>query len=123
MTTLMTLLKAFRFLWPFITEMFFAGKTFKQIVVENKFVSLLIVLLMGSVTLNYLSFSKIYEIAIARREEDNGSEIKNKKNRDKPLPTIPRPPKDESSTVDSDSQPAHDDVRRRLREIYGETNK
>lgn len=121
--TPLAVLKALKFIWPFIAEMFFAGKTFKQLVVENKFVTFLIVLLMGSVVLNYFSFSKIYEIAVARREEDNGSEVRNQKPRDNPVPTLPHPPKDKSSTAGNDTSHAHEDVRQRLHEIYGESSK
>lgn len=115
--TFTAIIKALRFLWPFVAEMFFAGKSFKQIVVENKFVVFLLLLLMGSALLNYLSFSKIYEIALARREDDTPHEVRRNKSPEKPVATQPLPP---NSAPSSPAADPHEMVRQRLSEIYGE---
>ncbi len=115
MTTFTIVFKALRFLWPFIAEMFFAGKSLKQIVMENKLVVFLLTLLFCSIFLNYLSISKIYEIAIARREEEPYVVRKNQSS-DKPEPTEPYPPKKSGGNA-----PDHrTEVQNRLKEIYGE---
>lgn len=62
------LLKA---IWPFVSEMFFAGKSLKEVVAANKFLTFLVVLLGLSLSLNYFSVGKIYDLAIARREENS----------------------------------------------------
>ena len=61
------LLKA---IWPFVSEMFFAGKSLKEVILANKFLSFLIVVLALSLSLNYFSLGKIYDLALARREEN-----------------------------------------------------
>lgn len=116
------IIKALRFLWPFVAEMFFAGKSFKQIVLENKLIAFLLLLLIGSILLNYLSFSKIYEIALARREDDGPHEVRRNKAPEKPVATQPLPPKPSpasSATEDESHQDPHERVRQRLQEIYG----
>jgi hypothetical protein len=107
--------------WPFIAEMFFAGKSIKQIIVENKFAVFLTIFLVSSLFLNYVSFSKIYEIAIARRENDVQKKVlDNKAKKDKPAVEEPYPP---SPSSPSSSMPAetvypHETVRQRLERIY-----
>jgi len=122
--TLTAIIKALRFLWPFIREMFFAGKSLKQVLVENKFVVCLIVILVGSMLLNYLSFSKLYEIALARREDDGPTEVHRNKPPEKPVATQPLPPASTpSSAKGKKTQVPHENVRHQLEEIYGEQPK
>ena len=122
--TLKAIIKALRFLRPFIREMFIAGKSLKQVVVENKFVVCLIVILVGSMLLNYLSFSKLYEIALARREDDGPTEAHRNKPQEKPVATQPLPPASTpSSAKGKKTQEPHENVRRQLEEIYGEQPK
>ncbi len=62
------LLKA---VWPFVSEMFFAGKSLKEVILANKFLTFLLVVLGLSLSLNYFSLGKIYDLAISRREENS----------------------------------------------------
>ena len=119
-TILMSVFKALKFVWPFITEMFFASKSLKQIIMDNKLAIVLLVFLVSSLFLNYLSFSKIYEIAVARRENDIQKKVlKNKAQNDKPVAEEPPPP----NSLPAASEPAeiinpHDNLRKRLENIY-----
>jgi hypothetical protein len=114
-TILASVFKALKFIWPFIAEMFFAGKNLKQILMENKLAIVLLVLLLFSIFLNYASFSKVYELAIARRENDPQKKIlKDRVEKDKSVAEEPRPP----SSAPSEGLDPHEAVRQRLEHIY-----
>lgn len=121
LTILSSVFKALKFLWPFIAEMFFAGKTIKQIIIENKFAVFLTIFLISSLFLNYISFSKIYEIAIARRENDVQKKVldskakEDKSTTEEPYPPNPASP---SSSTPSGVTDPHETVRQRLERIY-----
>lgn len=121
LTFLQTVFKALKFLWPFIAEMFFAGKSAKQIVLENKFAFFLVLLLALSFTVNYVTMSKIYEIAMIRSRDNDPNQNKSgsKGPTDKPVATepYPPPPKPVDPTGASDFDPHHH-VRDRLEKIY-----
>lgn len=121
LTILTSVFKALKVLWPFIAEMFFAGKSLKQIVMENKMVISLLTLLILSVLLNYFSFSKIYEIAIARRESDVQQKVlENKPPKDQPV--AEGPPRSDQTTpsiiTTNEIEDPHIKVRNRLEHIY-----
>jgi hypothetical protein len=121
LTILSSVFKALKFIWPFIAEMFFAGRSIKQIIIENKFALFLIIFLASSLFLNYISFSKIYEIAIARRENDVQKKVlDNKAKKDKPTVEEPYPPNSPapSSSTPSGTMDPHETVRQRLERIY-----
>ena len=121
--SLISLAKAFMTIWPFIKEMFFADKSLKQIILENKFVVLLLAILFVSILLNYLSFSKIYQLAVARREDDGSVHAHQDKSRENPIPTLPKKPNKNASSPDaaaSHLRDHHDYVRDRLDQIYGD---
>lgn len=56
-------------IWPFLSEIFFGGKSIKEVISANKFTTFLIAVLMISLSLNWMALGKIYDIAVARREE------------------------------------------------------
>ncbi len=62
LSVIIALGKSLMWLWPFISEIFFQGKAFKQIVKENKVVSILTVLLAASVFFHYLSMTAIHKM-------------------------------------------------------------
>ena len=63
------MLLLFKAIWPFVSEMFFGGKSIKEVVLANKLISFLLVCLGLSLFLNYVSFAKIYELAVANMKE------------------------------------------------------
>ena len=86
---LVDLFKALMWLWPFVSEVFFDNKSFKEIIKNNKLSFFLFVLLSLSVAINYLSLSKISRIIDEKKIE-----------------------KIEESTLD------HDALQKQLEEIY-----
>lgn len=119
LTILSSVFKALKFIWPFIAEMFFAGKSLRQIVTENKLAIVLIVFLVFSLFLNYVSFSKIYEIAISRRENEAEKKIlKDKAKKDEPVIEEPHPSISSSSSAPPEVTDAHKAVSQRLERIY-----
>lgn len=56
---LLGVLRSLIWIWPFISEMFFAGKSFKVILKEHWFIAILLVFLALSLFINYVSLSKI----------------------------------------------------------------
>ena len=61
--TLINILKSLIWIWPFLSEMFFAGKPFKTILKEHWAVFALMFFLVLSLVVNYISVAKIYRIA------------------------------------------------------------
>ena len=111
--SLTVLFKGLTSIWPFIKEMFFAGKTTKEIVLENKLAVLLLMLLAVSVLLNYVTLGKIYEIAVNRRPEA------------KPPVTAPAPtssaPAAQAAASEAEAHTLRiERTKKRLREIYGD---
>lgn len=111
--SLTVLFKGLMSIWPFIKEMFFAGKTTKEIILQNKLAAVLLLLLLLSALLNYVTLGKIYEIAVNRRPD--------------PKPPVSAPANPASAPVQSSTASeaeAHaqrlERTRQRLREIYGD---
>lgn len=113
-------------LWPFIREMFFAGKSVKQVILENKMLVFLISMLVFSVTLNFVSFGKLIDIAVARRDDQSQSSERTKTT-EKPVVTGP-PPEKAASTPAAGASEASDDAeairqyeetRKQLEKLYG----
>lgn len=63
------LLKALMWLWPFLSEVFFDNKSFKEIIKNNKLLTFLIFLLAISIFINYLALSKINRILQDQKQE------------------------------------------------------
>lgn len=113
-------------LWPFIREMFFAGKSVKQVILENKMLVFLICMLVFSVTLNFVSFGKLIDIAVARRD-DQGQSVERTKTMDKPVVTGPPPQKAASTPAagasavgeDAEAIRQYEETRRELEKLYG----
>lgn len=59
---MLSILRSLVWIWPFVSEMFFAGKPFKTILREHWGLALLLALLSLSLLLNYLGAVKIYKI-------------------------------------------------------------
>lgn len=59
-----SLLKMLYSCLPFIKEMFFDGQDLKQLMMKNKLVAVLIIALISSIFINYVSISKIFQIAV-----------------------------------------------------------
>lgn len=57
------ILKSLIWIWPFLSEMFFAGKPFKTILKEHWVAFALLFFLALSLVVNYISVAKIYRIA------------------------------------------------------------
>lgn len=112
--SLTVLLKGLTTFWPFIKEMFFAGKTTKEIVLQNKLAVLLLMLLAVSVLLNYVTLGKIYEIAVGRRSTEPSAPITAPAT---PASAVPAPPV--ASAPESQAERI-ERTRQRLREIYGD---
>jgi hypothetical protein len=62
---MLTIIKIFTLLWPFIKEMAFGRKTVREAVQTNKLKTSILLVLIVSVLLNVFSFSKI--VAISRQ--------------------------------------------------------
>lgn len=112
--SLVAIIKGLVSLWPFVREMFFAGKSFKEVVMANKLVCCLLFVLAVSIAINYMSLGKIYDIAVARREE-RGAQGANKPP-DNPTSTTGAPPPHPSASVPDHYTRALE----QLKEIYPE---
>lgn len=55
-------------LWPFVSEMFFGGKSLKDVVRTNKMMSFVLVALALSLMLNYFSVGKLWDIAVDKQK-------------------------------------------------------
>ena len=126
MTVAVAILRALLALWPFLREMFFNGKSFLQVVRENKFVTALILALCTSLGMNYVAFTKIHEIIISRRDKPSDNPNAQRPNDRRPVPTGPPDPSTSSSRPTDPLKDKGDDVHRRhdedaerLRRLYG----
>ncbi len=117
----LAILRALFSLWPFIREMFFDGKSFFQVVRENKFVTALILALSISIGLNYIAFAKIHEIVVTRRDEPGGDTPSKVPVKPKPIPTEPVKPSPPASapTERDEIQKRHDEDAERLNRLFG----
>jgi hypothetical protein len=106
-------LKILSTLWPFVKEMFFAGKSVKDIILDNKMMVTLLVALALSIALNWITIGKIMEIAVARREDAESPQ--NSKRPEPPTP-VPGPP-DPTASAPSSSD-VYQDTRKALDDIY-----
>lgn len=62
LSLLMTIGRSIMWLWPFISEIFFDGKTLKQIIRTNKLIFVLFSLLVVSMFMTYTSMTTIHKI-------------------------------------------------------------
>jgi hypothetical protein len=107
----MLFIKIITTLWPFVRELFFAGKSVKEIILGNKMVVFLLAVLLLSITLNWITIGKIMEIAVARRDDAEIAKNRNKPDQ-KPVPTGPPDPASSPSSSDvySATRKALDDI-------------
>lgn len=125
MTVTLAILRALLALWPFLREMFFNGKSFLQVVRENKLVTTLFLALCTSLALNYVSFRKIHEVVVSRRDEPGDDSSTKVPNDHRPVPTgppDPTPPSSGSSGPLTDKKDdvhkRHDEDAERLKRLY-----
>ncbi len=109
-------------LWPFLSEIFFGGKSIKEVVLKNKLTTFLLVVACASIFLNWTLLGKFYDIAVARREE-RAKEVATKPVQEKPhAPGDLIPPSQASSAPVGASSPdkiREDELRRqRLKDIF-----
>jgi hypothetical protein len=62
---ILAVLRSLVWIWPFISEMFFAGKSFKTILRERWGLALLLSFLALSMSINYIGALKIHKITSA----------------------------------------------------------
>ena len=105
MNILIGIIRTVVWIWPFISEMFFAGKSFKILLKENWGKAIVTVFLLFSMFLNYVAFVKIYKITSGNTN----------------VTIVDKKPKE------PDAKPHQDDIediKKQLRDIYntGEGN-
>lgn len=100
-------------LWPFISEMFFGGKSIKDVILANKLISFLVLLLGLSFFLNYVALGKIYDIALARQKEGNKIEATAQPSADKASAPTAAP-----NNQGAASKTREDEVRDKLNNIF-----
>lgn len=103
-------------IWPFVSEMFFAGKSLKEVILANKLLSALILVLTLSLMLNYFSLGKIYDMAAKRREETvkqgtNKPPVVKPSNSSEPL--LPA-----SAASSPDSISSQEENRKKLKDVF-----
>ena len=101
--------------WPFVSEIFFAGKSFKNIVMENKILSVVLAFLLLSLSINYMAISKIWDIAVTNRKEKINNTPQKQPTElviEPPKPVKPPPDNPCGEVKESDS------VREKLQSIY-----
>ncbi len=121
-------IKALTSIWPFIREVFFAGKTNKQIVLENKLAIFLAIILSFSIFTNILLLGRIYEIVLEKRKTQ---QIQNPPVVTEPIvPVVPpnlpaeKPNNKPNNTAPNTPQKppppddGYDEIRKRLGDIY-----
>lgn len=114
--------------WPFIREMFFGGKKVKDIVLDNKLSTFLLMLLVTSIFLNVVTLGKIYEIAVASRKVNVPPSAAAKVIEQlgaaqpavKPKPQVVKTPTP-APTPPINNDSVHESTMRELRELYGDT--
>lgn len=99
--------------WPFVSEMFFAGKSLKEVILANKLLSVLIVVLGLSLSLNYFSLGKIYDLAIARREENSKQGASKPPLGKQDTPGEPHPPASAASASSREQE-----IKDRLKDVF-----
>lgn len=115
--SLLTILKTITSLWPFFKEMFFEGKSVREVMMKNKLVAVLVLALFGSIALNYISFSKIFEIAMARK--DHTAKVLENKQDKKEVSTAPPL----ASSQPGDSEENYNEAVARLQKLYRNKSK
>lgn len=114
-----TILRILISIWPFVREMFFAGKSAKQIAQENKGTVVLLVALGLSLALNWVSIRKFMEIAAIREQAARQERDPRTPQQQEP----PRPPnggEEQEPKDDSLSAELYKDTRRRFDRLYQE---
>lgn len=108
--------KFLKALWPFVSEIFFAGRSVKQVVMENKLLMLSLIALGFSMTLNYATISKLFQVYEIRKED--GQEYVVKKPSTKASEVTGAPPIGKESP--EDVQKRHDEMLQRLQHLNQE---
>lgn len=116
---MLTLIKILVSIWPFVREMFFAGKTAKQIAKENKGSVVLMFALGLSLALNWVSIRKFMEIA-AIREQAARQERDNRAPQQQEPPKPPKTPQEQEPEDNEASSQLYKDTRRRFDQLYRE---
>lgn len=111
------LLKA---IWPFVSEMFFEGKSLKDVIRANKRMTFLLILLALSITLNYFSVGKLWDQAVEKQKSKAPPVAKPT---DKPLLPLGNPASGASSPANPGSGPETEQQRqerlkKRLEDLY-----
>lgn len=103
-------------IFPFVREMFFPGKTTKEVVKENKLAVALAILLACSAFLNYYMVKRVYEIAMERKSE-HAEQPASKASDPVALPASA--PASAASAVDDPDKKTQDETRDRLNALFG----
>lgn len=112
-----TTISVVKTVWPFCREMFFDGKTFWQVLKENKFVTGVLVVLMLSLSLNYVSIRKLVELNKSNPTVDQPAVVPDKPSTpQKEVPTASQP----AGTAE---QPADKMVQDHLNTLAGRLDK
>lgn len=107
-------------LWPFISEMFFEGKSPKEIFRTNKRMTVLLIILGLSLLLNYFSVGKLWDIAVDKQKAKTPTNLQPA---EKPLlpPGLPASaasvPANPGSGPESDQQ-RQERLKKRLNDLY-----
>lgn len=118
-----------KLLWsivPFVREMIWPGKTNKEILLANKFATAVTIVCILSLGLNYFLMSRIWEIAVERKNEHHvavtavaaSAAASAASGPTAATIVVPLPPGQIASGVDPD-QKAKDALRDRLKAIFG----
>lgn len=107
-------------LWPFVSEMFFGGKSLKDVVRTNKLMSVILVVLALSLTLNYFSIGKLWDLAVDKQKNKAPQSAQQP---DKPLlpPGYPASAASEPAnpgTGQDSEQQRQERLRKRLQDLY-----
>ena len=106
-------------IWPFISEMFFEGKSLKDVVRTNKRMTFLLVILSLSLTLNYFSVGKLWNQAVEKQKNRTPQTAP----ADKPLLPLAPPASGASVPANPGSGPETEQqrqerLRKRLQDLY-----
>lgn len=101
-------------IWPFVREMFFEGKTTKQIAKENKLTIVLLAILFLSLSVNWISFRKFMEIASLREHDAQTQRAKDDTKKD----VIEPPKKNPQESQPASANDIYNATRQKFDEMY-----
>ena len=84
MSFLITAGRAALWLWPFISEIFFGGKSFKQIIKDHKVVFVLMLIIVVQLFWNYMSTMAIHRLISNEKAPSVVKEAKAEEQKPKP---------------------------------------